>query len=949
MLFSGLADVETDERSVAMIISGRRIFTAAFVVGLCLGCATTPDPWRQAKKGTSVAARESRGVTPLNLGNTIASRSPALLGEPVSRRASLGTSPVSGKGRSEAISLTQKYWRLTFFDDFRGKPPDAPADDYCYDKLKPQCHIFNTTFDCDAVGSAAGDPFPPTLTNLAAAVGSLDTSANWMLEPWADVQARYSELVTQNLKHLNKCTWTAYTMLNWMATDYQDPPRWTARFDPTQVKVDPTGKGHLELTARYAPLSYDCVYGGSLAGVNCQVYAFAANEVVGGVAYWVDPDPRWPGVYYAPINGACPSGGSLGVNCQVKSFQNGFLEETEVQYWVDTNPAFPGVYYAKSTPYRCKDNIPWVGGVAVTPFRNLTCPVLNGGLMSSHFANGDYTDQQTGQPRKRGFMQQEGRFEVKLRVPTGVGSFPAAWMLPNVGGWPYKGGEIDIMESRETAEWVGQTYHHGKCYDANTSQEDPSVDSPGTCRGLPGMHSLGLTRGINPSINPQPGLEALMERTSGEFWKRDHVYAVEWSAQSLDFYTNNVLTNSVVPGTGGVGWPSFSDDPTPPPALQFFSASNFPSSPLYWILNHSSYVPQADQPGFAVQTHRIDWVKTYASCTSDAELCPCGGQFTEGVGCSLSSASALQCPAGEPVPVLSGLVYQSPCAPVRHDCVQGGVVAGPNCQVYGFQNPQVIKGINYWVDADPRWPGVYYAPINGGCPFGGVQGVNCRLQTFQVPPLYVVQGVIYWVDPNPQWAGVYYAPIGGQCIYGGTQGVNCQLMSFSQGQLATTTQYWVDTNPSWPGIYYAQVGGNCLPGDTKSGSNCQYFAFTNPEVIKGVNYWVDADPLWPGVYYAQVGGQCPYGGLGQVNCRIASFKVPPEYIMQGVNYWVDTNPQYSGVYYARISGQCPYGGSFAGPNCQLLSFAPDFVETGVDYWVDTNPFWPGVYYAPDFR
>ena len=41
-----------------------------------------------------------------------------------------------------------------------------------------------------------------------------------------------------------------------------------------------------------------------------------------------------------------------------------------------------------------------------------------------------------------------GRFVIRAKIPTGVGTWPAIWMLPTdwvYGGWPYSG-EIDIME-----------------------------------------------------------------------------------------------------------------------------------------------------------------------------------------------------------------------------------------------------------------------------------------------------------------------------------------------------------------------------------------------------------------------------------------------------------------------------------------------------------------------
>lgn len=42
-----------------------------------------------------------------------------------------------------------------------------------------------------------------------------------------------------------------------------------------------------------------------------------------------------------------------------------------------------------------------------------------------------------------------GRFEIRAKLPTGVGTWPAIWMLPSdniYGGWP-DSGEIDIMEN----------------------------------------------------------------------------------------------------------------------------------------------------------------------------------------------------------------------------------------------------------------------------------------------------------------------------------------------------------------------------------------------------------------------------------------------------------------------------------------------------------------------
>ncbi|WP_037583158.1 hypothetical protein, partial [Stigmatella aurantiaca] len=192
-------------------------------------------------------------------------------------------------------------------------------------------------------------------------------------------------------------------------------------------------------------------------------------------------------------------------------------------------------------------------------------------------------------------------------------------------------------------------------------------------------------------------------------------------------------------------------------------------------------------------------------------------------------------------------------AQVRNDpipnCIYGGSLAGPNCKILAFQNPQVIPGISYWVDADPRWPGVYYAQVNGGCPYGGsVSGPNCAVVS--LPPGKLTQGVAYGVATDPRWPGIYYAPINGGCPYGGEPGVNCRVMAFT-----TPAQY----------------------------------------VVQGINYGVATDPRWPGVYYPPIDGGCPYGGEPGVNCRLVAFPVGK--VVPGVNYWVDTSPLAPGVYY----------------------------------------------------
>jgi beta-glucanase (GH16 family) len=734
-------------------------------------------------------------------------------------------SVVSESNACAQLGLPQKYWRLTFSDDFRGKR-GGTDDAYCYDVLKPQCYIWSGgSYNCD-LSEGGTSPISPARENMIAALKTVEPNHPWANMTFAQVQALYGQVLKKNLEHLNKCRWTLYQILNSWATDYDQPvSHYSARMDGTQVKVDPSGKGYLELSATYAPIEYNCVYGGSFNGqTNCQVYAFAPGQINPTVAYWADADPLWPGVYYKAISGACPYGGSFNgqANCQLKSFPRGFLEEHEVAYWVDPDPRWPGVFYRNQT-YRCKNNIYY----EPLEFRNLTCPILNGAVMSIQFDNKPYVDSQ-GQETKRGATQKWGRFEAKVRLPKAQWAFPAAWLLPESGGWPYDGGEIDLMESRVGSDLVVpafQTYHHGKCYDDKVLPPKPPQRIPATdskdCTAKQGL-SMTISRGT-----------ITMARTTDEFARRDHVFAVEWSAQRIDYFINNVLVNSVVPGAPATAvYP-----PGSPPKLAFFDVDNFPTRAFYWILNHSTWVPPGEQATFTKQTYKIDYVHSYQLCEVMADFCPSGGVFIEGVGCQK----------------VNGNVYPSACQNLRQDCPNGGTVAGPNCQVHAFQNPEVILGLTYWVDADPRWPGVYYKADGLACPLGGsLSSGNCRLLAIQNPKLIV--GVHYWVDTDPRWPGVYYSPDPqGGCLHGGGQGVNCRVASFKVPPVYVRNgvDYWVDADPRWPGVYYKAVDGACpWGGSFNAVNNCQLQALPADLLEQGVDYWVDKDARWPGVYYA---------------------------------------------------------------------------------------------------
>jgi len=112
-----------------------------------------------------------------------------------------------------------------------------------------------------------------------------------------------------------------------------------------------------------------------------------------------------------------------------------------------------------------------------------------------------------------------GRFEVRAKLPTGKGAWPAIWMLPTAktyGGWP-SSGEIDIMEQ------VGF---------------EPHV-----------VHASVHTKSYHHSIGTQKTAKIIVPTATTEF----NVYAVEWMPEEIRGYAdgqhyftfkNERLTNS---------------------------------------------------------------------------------------------------------------------------------------------------------------------------------------------------------------------------------------------------------------------------------------------------------------------------------------------------------------------------------------------------------------------
>jgi beta-glucanase (GH16 family) len=141
-------------------------------------------------------------------------------------------------------------------------------------------------------------------------------------------------------------------------------------------------------------------------------------------------------------------------------------------------------------------------------YRSQNVAVTGGNLVitakAESFSGSSYTSGKITTKGKHSFLY--GRIEMRAKLPTGGGIWPAFWMMPEAdvyGGWAASG-EIDIMEAANATTSVGGTIHYGGTYPNNTSSG--------------GSYSIG---GAN-------------------FASAFHVYAVEWTPDTLRWSVDGV-------------------------------------------------------------------------------------------------------------------------------------------------------------------------------------------------------------------------------------------------------------------------------------------------------------------------------------------------------------------------------------------------------------------------
>ena len=242
-----------------------------------------------------------------------------------------------------------------------------------------------------------------------------------------------------------------------------------------------------------------------------------------------------------------------------------------------------------------------------------------------------------------------GRFEIRAKLPSGQGSWPAFWMLPTdyeYGGWP-KSGEIDILESVNLKvandEGVEENHIYGTLH---YGKEWPNNVHSGQAYSLPD--------GVNPA---------------DDF----HTYAIEWQEGEIRWYMDGYLyatqrQSDVRYNSKGEavtldhrGWFSENFDPITGELTTYWDAAPFDQD-FHLLLNLAvgGSWPEnvnnlgVDAEAFANgQTFEIDYVRVYQ----------CNQNLATGKGCETVRAG-YETEASEDFPSGALVIGEAPNPPV---------------------------------------------------------------------------------------------------------------------------------------------------------------------------------------------------------------------------------------------------------------------------------------------
>ena len=180
------------------------------------------------------------------------------------------------------------------------------------------------------------------------------------------------------------------------------------------------------------------------------------------------------------------------------TYESGFVRNFELQWYQSENA-------------NCAN------GVLLIEGRREKVPNLNyrdgSGNWKTNRQNAEYTSASINTQGLQEFMF--GRLEIRARIDTSAGSWPAIWTLGTKGRWPLNG-EVDIMEFYRV-------------------KDDPSILANlawGTSeKGGPHWNTRILS--LNDFLLKDPA-----------WTKKFHVWRMDWSKDSINLYLDDVLLNT---------------------------------------------------------------------------------------------------------------------------------------------------------------------------------------------------------------------------------------------------------------------------------------------------------------------------------------------------------------------------------------------------------------------
>lgn len=239
--------------------------------------------------------------------------------------------------------------------------------------------------------------------------------------------------------------------------------------------------------------------------------------------------------------------------------------------------------------------------------------------------------------------QRLGRWEVRAKLPTTQGMWPAIWLLPDTKKHPWpSGGEIDILENRgNQPTLVSSAFHYGS--------------------RKPFQHDYVLQE--HHAANPRGQID---------YHKGFHTYAVDWLEDQVRFYVDGVHHYSI-----------YDHD-----VDHFLSKQTVP---MQLVINNAiggDFLPNPDETTRWPQEMLIDWVRVYKAAAKPAEAEFQNGSFEQNNG-SLAGWS-----------VMGNTVAENSNVLVRSDAVIDGDVS---LKLFGQFKPEktesgVAQGISVRAD-----------------------------------------------------------------------------------------------------------------------------------------------------------------------------------------------------------------------------------------------------------